>query len=107
MINNIDPTREDVLSVVDDINGMYQDIQYNNADLPEYLMPCIYEEANDCYHIKLLGTIVWDSENDDRPYKHMDSLISEEKQDLKEYVRNEIRMITVGLLELLNYKEEK
>lgn len=107
MINNIDPEREDVLSVVGDINDMYQDIQYTNAEVPEYILPCIYEEANGVYHIKLLGVILWDSDNDDRPYVDSDEIVCEVKQDLKEYIHQELKYIVHGLNLLINYKVEE
>ena len=49
------------------------------------------------YHIGWLGFIIWDSDNDERPYTQIDKN-EEEREPLEEWLRKQIRIIGKDIL---------
>lgn len=93
MQNNLDPTREDVLKVVDYINEQFSNQEWmlysGNVD---YFLPCTYVEQSGVYGIKLLGCMVWNTDNDDR-LEYEDGT----KVNLLQHILQELNKITTVL----------
>ena len=96
MQNNLDPTRGDVIEVVDYINEQFSEQEWKiysgNVD---YFSPCTYVEHNGVFYLKLLGELVWNSDNDGRFHNEDDT-----KEDLLQHVLHELSKITVVLSQI-------
>ena len=84
MQNNLDPTREDILHVVDTINYEWSDIAFNTKST-ECFTPVIYQEGHGVGYLKVMGEIVWDADNDQREYIGEDV-----KEDLLTFITKEL-----------------
>jgi nucleoside-specific outer membrane channel protein Tsx len=93
MQNNIDPTREDVIKVVEYINEQFSENEWKiHSGKVGYFSPCTYVEHDHVFYINLLGALVWNSDNDDRDYIEEDT-----KVDLLPHILSELEKITVVL----------
>lgn len=101
-MSNNTPTREEIISIVDDVNNMFEEVTYKDYLDLDGITVAIYEEAHDQKMIKLLGNVVWDSDNDPRPYSNLD-LDCELRQDLKDFIHSYLKTLVKGLDLLVNY----
>lgn len=98
-MSNIDPTLEEVISIVDEIN-----IAMPVALSEEYVSPLtVVYETWGIYGVKAFDIVVWSSSEDEREYlEGSEGRFIDEKEDLESYLRRTLTKICTVVLEGLN-----
>ncbi len=91
-MSNLEPTRAEVLEVVDTINDTFADKTYTAGLDLAHITVAVYTECHGQKMIDVLGNTVWDSENDRREWTG-----SEWRENLNAYVLEETKAIVEGL----------
>ena len=106
-MSNTAPTLEEIKYVVDKINNAYDNVQLKNERLiPDFFVVCSIEIVYDVVYIKVLGQIIWGTDNDYRPNIDEDHQEYEEGVDkpisLEDHILSELMGITLGVDGLLD-----
>tara|TARA_R110002020_G_scaffold270575_1_gene485835 strand:+ start:94 stop:474 length:381 start_codon:yes stop_codon:yes gene_type:complete len=105
-MSNENPTFEELKEVVDKINNLYENQQYNDQGIIPPFTLCTVECIHGDLFIRLLGQLVWSSSDDYRPNIDEDhqeyELGVDKKVSLGDYVLSELMGVNVGLNRMLD-----
>lgn len=106
-MSNANPTMEEIVQVVDNVNGSFSDVLYHKCTHLEPPTLLTIERGDYVTLVKCLGDIIWNTEDDYRDYLFDDEtgeeILDEEgdeiKEDLEEYFIKKFK----GIVEMVSF----